>query len=278
MLIDNVGFTDLTKSLPRFVCSEEACDSLADLKIALEKEHGFKNYSDWETFLGKENVTNFPFKAFYVEMEVISKPRKVVFGFFISSDPKNVIMLSNTYSIDPKVPIALFTFEDQEYSGRNYEANGAYYLGSNIRRDTNVEKVKESTSYLFTCLQLLLANFNEERETISFEDVPRQAKLIKGKRTVQNSFSRVVLHLDKAKVWYSNSTKTFSEESLVRRHQVRGHWKNWHRNFSCEHAYVERRENSYGCCKCGQIKTWVKEHHRGDDNLGTVEHYYKVKN
>jgi hypothetical protein len=74
-----------------------------------------------------------------------------------------------------------------------------------------------------------------------------------------------------------------------RAHQVRGHhrvhWKHPGR-FDCEHEYrsmgqedrsvVETSGTVLECKFCGQRKSWITEHVRGDASLGFVTHSYEV--
>jgi hypothetical protein len=63
-------------------------------------------------------------------------------------------------------------------------------------------------------------------------------------------------------------------------HQVRGHWRKDFRRpllALCEHEWSTPDEKILECKLCGGRKLHVKEHMRGDPELGVVTHDYKVE-
>lgn len=69
-------------------------------------------------------------------------------------------------------------------------------------------------------------------------------------------------------------------------HEVRGHWRIIERGRVplrgrgqawCRHSPEATDESGTGLCgRCGLLIRWVKHHHRGDPNVGVVDHTYKV--
>ena len=69
-------------------------------------------------------------------------------------------------------------------------------------------------------------------------------------------------------------------------HEVRGHWRIIERGRVplrgrgqawCQHVPEATDESGTGLCgKCGLLIRWVTKHHRGDPNVGIVDHTYRV--
>lgn len=61
-----------------------------------------------------------------------------------------------------------------------------------------------------------------------------------------------------------------------RAHEVRGHWRKDWRNpgaISCKHEWQEDQT----CRLCHGHRLWIREHERGDPDLGIVAHHYRVE-
>lgn len=98
-----------------------------------------------------------------------------------------------------------------------------------------------------------------ERDIVSIDgDLSKQPKIVKGKPLFPLVHREILINVPKRTTLEKIVTRVM-EGMRKRRHEVRGHW----RHFYNEDGTLRR-------------KVWIKNHERGDETLGRVEHGYRV--
>lgn len=98
-----------------------------------------------------------------------------------------------------------------------------------------------------------------ERDIVSIDgDLTKQPKVIKGKTLLPLIHREVLINVPK-RTTLSKIVDRIMEGMRKRRHGVRGHW----RHFYNEDGSLRR-------------KVWIRDHERGDETLGRIEHGYRI--
>lgn len=107
--------------------------------------------------------------------------------------------------------------------------------------------------------------------------VDARSGISRGKRVAYRAHNTVTIHLGEAEKHLREILN--GNRGPVRRHEVRGHWVNFHKVDGCEHRFLERDPfdgEHFKCVNCGQLRSWRKEFLRGDAAKGFVTKDYNV--
>jgi hypothetical protein len=154
--------------------------------------------------------------------------------------------------------------EDSDYM--EFRLQGETHLAWVVRRGE--ENAKD-------CVSLPKSRCVEERRWRNTEDVPAtrawfgnkhrafaQHKVVKLRETYRSKFVK----------------RYFPSVAKRAEHDVEAFWRNFNRNEHCAHEWpiMPDEHGHWHCPHCGQWRTRVREHKRGDSSIGVITKEYRV--
>lgn len=287
------------KTVPLFNLDESNCQKLDEIALRFRKDQELGDLWEdkgaeipWKSrlyakFLGDGCFDlKYPFPAFLVRFEIhptliVSVQSDFLVHFFF----EDKICDDQSFIFGYEEAVAYYCNPDQsDYEvERGIKAYTPVFDASRGNTMTKtkgqwqqslVDRIVRANFWLLTLLFLLA----KERKTVTTYNVKTKGQgkfdsLSRKERT------NVIINLGEVhkQIERNKQNGIYSPRSGLRLHQVRGHWAHWHRTDNCDHDWQERKEGSFKCSKCGEIKTWRKDHKRGDESLGVVHKTYEVK-
>lgn len=149
-------------------------------------------------------------------------------------------------------------------------------LYADVSRDRMAEILRGQSGELRNVWTFLL--FLARTSLIRLSPMPAGRRIVRGKLRAYAAHNVVTIDLGSAR----SVTRAFllaGPRATPRRHEVRGHWVNWHKPPArCDHAWplTPNGDAVFICSRCGQHRRWRKNFLRGDATKGFVSKEYAV--